>query len=113
VPTSNEYSFRPLLAELAKILGDCGESRNAELVRTALSGSDTDLESFLTSNAVWGGAGSLADQAGLRSGSRSDQRRAIEGILAKIGEMQIEKGNVNARTVMWVKAFRSWERSVI
>lgn len=111
--TSNENSFRPLLAELAKLLSDGGEYRHAELVRTALSGSDTDLESFLGSNAVWGGAGSLADQAGLRSGSRTDQRRAIEKILAQIGETQIEKGNANTRTPMWVKAFRSWERSGI
>jgi hypothetical protein len=60
------------------------------------------------SNELWGGAASVADQAGLDAGR--PERRQLEAALLALGEEQIAAGKVNARTWMWVDAFKYWQR---
>ena len=76
-----------------------------------LVGSEDDLDAFLISNELWGGAGSIADQAGVAQGRR--HRRSIEAALIGLGEKQIKEGTVNVRTEMWVGRFRQWQRDRI
>jgi hypothetical protein len=49
--------------------------------RTVHAGSEEELWAFLTSNELWGGAGSLADQALMRSSTRTVDRQALERLL--------------------------------
>jgi len=69
--------MRERLQSLSKVLRECGELALAVEVEDAISGSDDGLGAFLTSNELWGGAGSIADQAGIRKGSRKEDRRKI------------------------------------
>ncbi len=69
------------------------------------------INSFLTSNSLWGGAGSVADQAGIDGGREA--RRKIEGLLIPLGEFQISLGVVNPRTKSWVEVFKEWEKNNI
>ena len=79
-----------------------------------ISGPKHELDVFLTSNELWGGAGSIADQAGTtRAGERTEGRREIESILIQPGNKQIATGNVNPRTAMWVDAFTKWKKEGI
>jgi hypothetical protein len=57
---------------------------------------------------LWGGSGSIADQAGLALGRR-DGRRRIEQALIALGEEQIRTGHVNIRTAPWVGTFKDWQ----
>src|SRR5271165_1888724 len=90
---------RALLADLAELL-QLAESLDkhpmywmAISARDAARGSDDDLQTFLVSNELWGGAGSIADQG---------RGRRIERKLIELGRLQMQLGMVNARTVMWV-----------
>jgi hypothetical protein len=74
-------------------------------VERALAGSEQDLVSYLESNELWGGAGSVADSAGV---GKEAVRRSIHAALIDLGEQQIREGVVNRRTRMWVEAFREW-----
>ena len=101
--------LRLAVEKLADTLHLHGEAALAGSVRAVLEGSDEGLETFLTSNALWGGPGSIADQAGIAAG-RSEDRRAIERALVDVGEAQIRCGIVNVRTTTWVETFRRWQR---
>jgi hypothetical protein len=96
---------------LERVLAQYGETTSVEMVRRALDGSDQELRAFLESNELWGGAGSIADQAGVSQGR--DVRRAIESALVRLGQQQIRDGVVNVRTAMWVDAFSKWQRTGI
>jgi hypothetical protein len=100
------------LEELAQLLSSGGESHLADLVNAAISGTESERSAFLVSNELWGGAGSIADQAGVAA-NRSDERRRIERVLIAIGEEQMRSSNVNQRTEMWVSAFKQWARDGI
>lgn len=78
------------------------------VVRDALSSPDESLVAFLTSDALWGGSGSIADQAGLALGRR-EGRRKIEQVLIDLGGEQIRSGHVNIRTASWVDTFKDWQ----
>jgi len=104
-------SLKQQLEMLERLLAQHGESGPAQRIRTALDGSNQDLQAFLTSNELWGGAGSIADQAGVDKGR--DVRSSIEAALAKLGRDQISQGVVNVRTDMWVDAFSKWQREGI
>jgi hypothetical protein len=82
--------FRSLLTALRSALVEHGERFGVDAVELALRSSDADLEAFLVSNVLWGGAGSIADQAG----SERLDRRPIEAVLIKLGEEQIGAGRV-------------------
>jgi hypothetical protein len=98
---------------LATVLHEFGEHTLAAEVENAISGPENELDAFLTSNELWGGAGSIADQAGVGKGLRRDERRKIERALVQLGKEQIREGKVNPRTAMWVGAFEEWEKADI
>jgi hypothetical protein len=104
--------IKAILQRLQTVLTRQGERSAANLVSAALGGSDEELARFLVSNELWGGSGSIADQAG-SGGGRTANRRAIETALADLGEEQWRLGQTNVRTAMWVEAFRKWQRDGI
>src|SRR5438309_9934963 len=100
--------MREHLEELARVLSDQGENGLALTVRSVVSGDDEKLDAFLVSNELWGGAGSIADEAGMSRGRES--RRPIENALIRLGLAQVDAGRVNPRTSMWIEVLRKWQR---
>jgi len=95
------------LREIAELLQKGGETRYAEQIEEVLRGTEVDLKAYLTSNELWGGSGSIADQALLYT---RGSRRTIEKLLIELGELQMNKGIVNVRIAMWTGAFKEWQR---
>ena len=88
--------MREELQILEKALSETGEPDSAQMIRCALGDSEEDPRSFLTFNDLWGGAGSIADQAGFDQGR--PVRQPIEAALIKLGQREIQDGIVNERT---------------
>ena len=107
-------TLRTHLAALADALRRPGEWDwpFVDMVTNALAGTDQELEAFLLSNELWGGSGSIADQAGFEP-ERGDVRRRVERALVNLGEAQIQAGLVNIRTESWVSAFKKWQQQCI
>lgn len=99
--------MREYVRRLFEELERGGESVLAARVGRALAGSDADVDAFVVSNDLWGGSGSIADQAGMDTG-RASGRRAIEAALIELGDQQVHVGKVNPRTAMWVEVFKEW-----
>lgn len=87
------------------MLTSAGQHTYTEAIDSALSGGDAAVVAFLTSNTLWGGAGSIADEAG--GGSREERRR-FEAVLATLGREQMRLGYVNPRTETWTSTFEQW-----
>jgi len=102
--------IRDKLNQLLALLREGDENYQARQIEDALAGSDEELRSYVTSNELWGGAGSVADQALVENRS---SRKKVEAVLAKLGEIQMRKGIVNVRTEMWMSAFRELQRKGI
>ena len=102
-----------LLAQLATVLRKNGEMSFAAMVDAACAGNNEEAFVFLESNELWGGAGSIADQAGFENGERNDKRREIEELLISLGDEQIRIDKVNQRTNMWVTTFMEWHKNGI
>lgn len=100
------------LETVRDLLAAMGNEYLAGLVSGALAGGDASVREFLVSNELWGGSGSVADQAGM-AGLRDDSRRAIEAALVELGTAQIRAGIVNPRTATWVSVFQEWQRAGI
>ena len=103
---TSEYQTRIIHEDVQK-LADLLESHNYRLqaLSSALtSENDAELWDFVTSNSLWGGAGSIADQALLES---PDARGELEEILIRIGKAQQRLERVNVRTKMWVSFFET------
>ena len=105
-----ETLIKPL-KHLKEVLLQNGENDSGEMVERVLGGTDEDVINFLKSNELWGGAGSIADQAGSENGRAI--KRTIESALITLGEQQMQAGIVNERTGMWVDAFQDWKRNGI
>ena len=105
--------IRDILESLRVVLEEGGDFHSCGLVTTALDGEDEQIEAFVTSNELWGGSGSIADQACLSNGSRTDDRRAVEKVLIRLGDEQARLEKVNSRTEFWVKAFKQWNEESI
>ncbi len=90
---------------------ECVELTQAAVVEDAVSAAGDVLDVFLISNELWGGSGSIADQAGVAL--RREDRRKIEHALVELGKEQIKAGKVNRRTAMWVSVFAEWEKAGI
>ena len=97
--------IRSLLQQLRDMLDKGGEHHFVEIIDAALAGDDPALTSFLTSNELWGGAGSIADQA---VGPARDTRRPLERLLAELGREQMRLGITNPRTETWTSVFEQW-----
>jgi hypothetical protein len=93
----------PLLQDLAGALRAAGEESLAAMVSAVAESDQSVMDTFLASNELWGGAGSIADSAGVESSTRA--RKQIERILVRIGSAQIERGAVNPRIQIWLAAF--------
>lgn len=104
--------MREHLEYLIEVLKECGEQALAARINTVLANNENELDAFLTSNELWGGAGSIADQAGMPE-VRTDRRRRIEGALIQLGKEQIRLGKINTRTSLWVETFEYWSRKGI
>ena len=104
--------MREHLRQLSESLQCNGEPLLSKRVNSVLASSDEEMEAFLVSNELWGGSGSIADQAGVSNPNRNG-RRAIEAALVQLGHEQLRQGKVNSRTSMWVQAFEQWSRNGI
>ncbi|MCA8964154.1 MAG: hypothetical protein H6838_19330 [Planctomycetes bacterium] len=101
-----DSEIRALLRDLLEALEATEDSFGADIVSRVLEGTGEELDALLASNELWGGAGSIADQAGVDGGREA--RRPIEGALVRLGEAQLRAGLVNQRTRMWVDTFKMW-----
>ena len=99
--------IKSLLVILAELLRKGGNNAYANLVDEAFSSGNPKIEEFLVSNELWGGAGSISDQALLEN---KPFRKELEVLLIKLGRLQIAKDKVNVRTSMWVNAFEKWHK---
>jgi hypothetical protein len=97
--------IQSLLKQLRDMVDRAGEHHFVEMIDAALSGEDPVLKSFLTSNELWGGAGSIADQA---LGTARESRRPVERLLAQLGREQMRLGVTNPRTETWTSVFEQW-----
>ncbi len=95
---------------LADLLRDLRQYDLMVLAEDALAGNEQTLNSFLVSNELWGGEGSIADQAGVAGIDRTSRRKA-EHVLIALGRSPISLGIVNLRTQMWVDAFIRLEQA--
>jgi len=97
-------TFRSKLEKLAEILASYGgdfEMYWSARIARVLANNDDQVRTLLISNDLWGGAGSIADQAGLDE--RLNVRKDVEAALVELGEEQIDAGIVNVRTEFWVR----------
>jgi len=95
---------REILAEMSELLERHNASSNA--LFAALHGDDEKLWRYLVSNDLWGGAGSVADQALLET---PEERKMLDNLMIRLGREQMKIGKVNVRTEMWVSAFEKWQ----
>ena len=109
----NADNLRQLLARLASVLEKHGNQSLAEATKAAAAAPDDKLVAFLVSNDLWGGAGSIADQAGMPDGKRTAGTREVENALVELGRSQVTSGTVNPRTASWVATFEKWAASGI
>jgi hypothetical protein len=98
------------LRQLLDLLRSGNEFDQANEIETALAGSDKAIRKYIASNELWGGAGSVADQALTED---RESRRQVEAVLAELGEIQMKAGILNARTQMWTSTFREWQQQGI
>ena len=102
--------FRRQLRRILELVRSCGPAVIVAPMQEAATGSDEQLVAYLKSNELWGGSGSIADQAGL-SAKTEHTRRSIEKRLVELGDMQVAAGILNPRTSTWAEAFRARPRS--
>jgi len=100
----------PKLKQLKDLLAEGGEAYYSSYLDKVLGGNEGEIWSFLCSNELWGGAGSIADQAVLENKAL---RRRIELLLIDLGELQKKSGRVNIRTETWIYDFRQWKEKDI
>jgi hypothetical protein len=98
--------FTNQLRRLRSALEECGEQTFANRIKDVIEMPRDKREEFLVSNDLWGGSGSIADQAGVDR-DRS-LRRKVESALIELGDAQVRNGLVNQRTMSWVDVFRKW-----
>ena len=96
--------MRNILLEISELLERNNASTNTLAI--ALQGDDKKMWDYLVSNELWGGAGSVADQAVLEF---PDARAQLERLMIRLGREQMSLGRVNVRTEMWVTAFEKWQ----
>jgi hypothetical protein len=95
--------IRGLLEQMRDQLSDGGEHRFAGDVDAALASCDDAVAAYVMSNELWGGAGSIAEEA---LNGRSPARRQLEELLIRLGGEQVARGCANPRTAMWASVFQ-------
>jgi len=110
-----------MVEQLQKIRDICAKYADHSSVRLLdrlLALHELDASAFwdlLTSNEVWGGAGSLADQClvapSVSTGTQFEHdRRMVWEALAGIADEMKAGGLLNERTLFWASTFSSWAR---
>ena len=97
--------FKTLLNTISELLKAGGEQHASEEIIRILNGTDEEVEEYLVSNELWGGAGSIADQSLI---SNREYRKQLETLLISLAEEQEKIGIVNCRTESWLGCFRNW-----
>jgi hypothetical protein len=97
--------LRRLLLEIVALLTRGQEASRALRIEVATR-DDQSLEAYLCSNDLWGGAGSIADEAIV---SDAALRAQLESLLIRLGNLQLASQVANPRTESWVRAFQSWQ----
>ena len=105
--TLGNDQFTLQLRQLRSALEQCGEHSLVKRVDDVMEMSSDEREAFLTSNELWGGAGSIAAEGGVGRGR--GLRAKVESALIQLGEEQLRTDLVNRRTATWVKAFKKWQ----
>jgi hypothetical protein len=98
--------IRQKVEEMRDLLIEGPASPYSEIVENALSGSEVQLDKFLISNDLWGGAGSIRDQALYE---QPHLRKRLYRLLVELGEMQIAEGLVHPKTEFVVVTYKQWE----
>src|SRR5215467_888589 len=100
-----------MLAELGQLFEAGREKAYAAEIRKALAGGTAAEEAWLTSGNLWGGMGSILDNAfGIPSGLGWDvdcrNRRELMKIMIKLGRHQLAsgilKGNIKRHIEDWI-----------
>ena len=99
-------NLRRQLRRVLELVRSCESSAIVGPMHQAAFGSDESLRAYLVSNELWGGFGSIADQAGFAAKDPTT-RRSIEKRLVELGEMQLAANLVNPRTSSWVEGLRA------
>ena len=94
----DDSDVREILGRLLQLL----ESSGYFILYSPQGKNEPEIWDFLTSNTLWGGAGSIADQALLQE---PEARKKLESILIELGSAQIALGRVNVRTELWTSVF--------
>lgn len=105
----NESKASDLLESIFKFLEENESPSYTHSLKSEYE--NNGLQAFLTSNSLWGGSGSIADQAGIDGGR--EKRRKIESMLIDLGNFQINEGILNQRTKMWTEVFTKWKETKV
>ena len=95
--------IKSILSSIVTLLESGGEIASAAYIEKTLKGSNEVIEDFLISNELWGGSGSIADQALI---GHNELRKNLEEALVSLGEKQQHIGMLNSRTEAWLLSFR-------
>jgi hypothetical protein len=97
-----------MVRDTLQAISELLERHNASSNRLAIAllGDDKKMWDYLVSNELWGGAGSVADQALLEI---PDARAQLDRLMIRLGREQMGLGRVNIRTDMWVTTFEKWQ----
>ena len=82
--TSTSPTILDLLRDLNRELREAGDRDLSRMVQRAIGANETERLAFLQSNELWGGAGSIADQAAVDRGR--EVARKVEAALIRLGE---------------------------
>ena len=96
---------RIYLDRLVSVLERSGERVLVDQILTTID-NPAGVIAFLKSNNLWGGSGSIADQA--CGTDRNPTRLELERVLIDLGKWQIGARMTNPRTGSWVDAFEHW-----
>ena len=99
--------IRNILTKIKGLMHAGNDQVYFEMIQKVLQGDDEELWKFLTSNDLWGGAGSIADQALIDD---KGLRKELERLLIDLAEQQTKEGRLNQRTKSWVDAFIAWSK---
>ena len=100
------------VGEKALLIGTCIETKCisneaiTSITNKSLHGNDDKIWKLLTSNELWGGSGSIADQALIENDALRNQ---FQNIMIELGNLQLSENKVNERTETWVSAFSQWK----
>jgi hypothetical protein len=107
IPAEIQSQLKSLLNEIKKLLSENEGRLYKEYYEiwfdAALSNGQDAMETFLMSNELWGGSGSICDSALIEA--PIEKRIELQSLLIQLAELQIANGLENPRTVIWSSGF--------